>query len=120
MPPSGFDDQQARDVPKFLRSCWAALRKEGEIAGLMPEDALRREIDNIDAIVDDLSHVSLVGPVLATVRRFYALVIATRPTSYVDGDGAAETVCARLQSELAALHVPDARRDCRPSFGIDE
>lgn len=107
MPPSGFTKIQAEQIPRFLQSCWTALRSEGEEENLTPGDALRREINNIDSFDYSDNKSILMKPVLYLIRNFYELILMDKPATYDQAESKAISLSETLSAEMAAIHVPN-------------
>jgi hypothetical protein len=75
MPPSGYKQNQSRFITSFLSSCFEALLKEADELSLSLEQALLREIQNIDFAIKENVYTETANNVMLLTRSFYLAML---------------------------------------------
>ncbi len=75
MPPSGYKQTQSRYITSFLNSCFDALLKEADELNLSLEQALVREIENIDFAINENVYTETANNVMLLTRSFYNAIL---------------------------------------------
>ncbi len=71
MPPSGYKQKQSKYITSFLNSCFDALLKEADELSLSLEQALVRELQNIDFAIKENVYTENANNVMLLTRSFY-------------------------------------------------
>ncbi len=106
MPPSGYSGRQAASIVEFLRSCSAALKAEAERDKLSLLAGLKREIEDIQALIKQGTETAVAVDVLRLTGDFYGRVARTNPSSTPEYDEAVCGVLDQIGEEIRAIHVP--------------
>lgn len=107
MPPSGYSSEQGAEIVAFLRSCSAALRREAEISGTMPVEALRAECRNIESLLLTGSEGrGLSRAVLELTLRFYEEMAGREPGDWPSFERVVAEVLESAFVAICAIHVP--------------
>jgi len=104
MPPSGYSKEQSELIQKFLISVSNDLKQEGQILRLSPEKALKREIENIDQILNSENY-KLYESVLTLTRWFYAELLVHKPIDYINFIDVRKEVLTNVQEVVLSIHV---------------
>lgn len=75
MPPSGYKQTQSRFITSFLSSCFDALLKEADELKLSLEQALVREIQNIDFAIKENVYTETANNVMLLTKSFYLAIL---------------------------------------------
>ncbi len=104
MPPSGYNNNQAKSLSEFLLSCVEALVQENR--GLCePQGAIGREIDSIG---NDLKHEKrpeFEWYLLGLTKAFYEALLTGCPQELDDLPEHAEKCMRDFRSRILSIHV---------------
>jgi hypothetical protein len=106
MPPSGYTAPQSKSIINFLDSVSNSLKEEGVSFCLTPSEALQREINNIDVILDSEKFGESENKVLELTRSFYQRILNKRPLDYQNFDTIRDSLLEETDVQILKIHVP--------------
>jgi hypothetical protein len=104
MPPSGFTTEHTRGISDSLMSCLKDLITEGKTNHLTPEQALTREITQINADLKTNQRSEVQTAMLKLVQTFYIGCRARHPTGYEN-----LRVAGRKEARVIASEIEDVK-----------
>lgn len=114
MPPSGFHKGQVAHIRGFLASCATALQAESKANGETLNEALAREICDIERFMGaNRSSDEAQAGLLKLVRTFYKAVSRCEPVSESDFEAAVTAGLDEVAQSILAIHV-DPSRSAKP------
>ena len=105
MPPSGFHKEQSFHVVSFLRLCLSDLASEAKELSLKHTDALKKEVNNIDLIVQNDDN-KYQFHILMIVREFYLNILKSNPSDEEEMISVGEDICSDINELILSVHVP--------------
>ncbi len=105
MPPSGYSQQQAELVSRFLESCADALKCETLAAGHTMLDALRAECNDIRAQLANGSEDAYGKAVLQLTLVFYEGVAECSPADAEQYEASVQAAVRDVREAVLGIHI---------------
>jgi len=106
MPPSGFHKKQSSHVVSFLDLCLKDLALEADKLSLTYIEALKKEIWNIDTIVQNDTD-GYQYHLLMIVKEFYEKILEHYPPNVEQLFAIGKNICNDIDDLILAIHVPE-------------